>query len=48
MGVNMSNLQPSAPVGDVTLFTAVDRTQDPGFFTYFLDEANELAGPASR
>ena len=39
----MSNLQPSAPVGDVTLFTAVDRTKDPGFFTHFLDEANEAA-----
>lgn len=39
----MSNLQPSAPVGDVTLFTAVDRTKDPGFFTHFLDHANELA-----
>jgi hypothetical protein len=33
IGVNMSNLQPSTPVGDVTLFTAVDRTKDPGFFT---------------
>ncbi|MGZ4185785.1 MAG: hypothetical protein ACXVUE_08105 [Solirubrobacteraceae bacterium] len=39
----MSNLQPSGPVGDVTLFTAVDRTKDPGFFTHFLDRANELA-----
>lgn len=39
----MSNLEPSAPVGDVTLFTAVDRTKDPGFFTLFLDRANELA-----
>jgi hypothetical protein len=39
----MSNMQPSAPVGDVTLFTAVDRTNDPGFFTHFLDHANEAA-----
>lgn len=39
----MSNLQPSVPVGDVTRFTAVDRTKDPGFFTHFIDEANQLA-----
>jgi ubiquinone/menaquinone biosynthesis C-methylase UbiE len=30
-------------VEDVTLFTAVDRTQDPGFFARFLDEGNALA-----
>jgi ubiquinone/menaquinone biosynthesis C-methylase UbiE len=39
----MSNLQSAASVGDVALFTAVDRTKDPGFFIHFLDEANEVA-----
>ena len=34
------------PTGDVTHFTAVDRTADPGFFTRFLDEANKAAAPA--
>jgi ubiquinone/menaquinone biosynthesis C-methylase UbiE len=43
IGMDMSNSQPSAPVGDVTRFTAVDRTKDPGFFTHFLDQANEVA-----
>jgi len=33
-------------VEDVTLFTAVDRTQDPGFFARFLDEGLDgLVGP---
>jgi ubiquinone/menaquinone biosynthesis C-methylase UbiE len=40
----MSSLQQEpGPVGDVTLFTAVDRTSDSGFFTHFLDEANQIA-----
>jgi hypothetical protein len=38
-----SSQQEPGTVGDVTLFTAVDRTNDPGFFTRFLDEANEVA-----
>ena len=29
---------------DITLFTAVDRTQDPGFYRRFLDEGNALPG----
>jgi ubiquinone/menaquinone biosynthesis C-methylase UbiE len=33
-------------VGDVTLFTAVDRTAEPGFFLRFVDEGNAL--PAIR
>jgi ubiquinone/menaquinone biosynthesis C-methylase UbiE len=33
-------------VEDVSLFTAVDRTSDPGFFARFLDEGNAL--PAIR
>jgi ubiquinone/menaquinone biosynthesis C-methylase UbiE len=32
--------------GDITLFTAVDRTADPGFFARFLDAGNDL--PAIR
>ena len=35
--------QPPRHVEDVTLFTAVDRTQHPGFFARFLDEGNALA-----
>lgn len=31
----MSTSHPTEPVEDVTLFTAVDRTKDPGFFTDF-------------
>ena len=27
---------------DVTLFSSVDRTSEPGFFLRFLDEANKL------
>ncbi|MBV9414643.1 MAG: methyltransferase domain-containing protein [Solirubrobacterales bacterium] len=42
----MSSLQERGPVGDVTLFTAVDRTTDPGFFTHFLDQANQVAQTA--
>lgn len=44
----MSKLQPSAPVGDVTLFTALDWTRDPGFFAHFLDHASELAQTVAR
>ena len=29
---------------DVTHFTTVDHTADPGFFLHFLDEANKLPG----
>jgi ubiquinone/menaquinone biosynthesis C-methylase UbiE len=32
------------PSQDVTHFTAVDHTADPGFFLHFLDEANKLPG----
>ena len=39
----MSTSQGPGHVEDVTLFTAVDRTQDPGFFARFLDEGNALA-----
>jgi hypothetical protein len=32
---------------DITHFTQVDQTGDPGFFARFLDEGNKLAtGPA--
>jgi SAM-dependent methyltransferase len=41
----MSTSKPNGPPEDVTLFTAVDRTQDPGFFTRFLDQANIVAAP---
>jgi hypothetical protein len=42
----MSTSQRPRPVEDVTLFTAVDRTQDPGFFARFLDEGLDgLVGP---
>src|SRR5438105_2929053 len=39
----MSTSKPTGPVEDVTLFTAVDRSKDPAFFTRFLDEGNALA-----
>jgi ubiquinone/menaquinone biosynthesis C-methylase UbiE len=39
----MSTSQRRPPVEDVTLFTTVDRTQDPGFFARFLDAGNALA-----
>ena len=29
---------------DITLFSAVDRTKEPGFFKRFLDEGNKLPG----
>jgi ubiquinone/menaquinone biosynthesis C-methylase UbiE len=38
----MSTWHPTGPADDVTLFTAVDRTKDPGFFARFLDEGNAL------
>ena len=28
---------------DITLFTSVDRTQDPGFYCRFLEQGNALA-----
>ncbi len=28
--------------GNITLFTEVDKTSDPGFFIHFLNEANAL------
>ena len=30
------------PAEDVTFFSSVDRTGEPGFFLRFLDEANKL------
>jgi ubiquinone/menaquinone biosynthesis C-methylase UbiE len=38
----MSTSKPGRPAEDLTLFTAVDRTRDPGFFARFLDEANKV------
>jgi ubiquinone/menaquinone biosynthesis C-methylase UbiE len=38
----------AAPTGNVTLFTAVDRTSDPEFFTRFLDEANRLVAGSKQ
>lgn len=32
------------PEQDVTHFTTVDRTSDPGFFLNFLDQANKIPG----
>jgi ubiquinone/menaquinone biosynthesis C-methylase UbiE len=32
------------PSQDITHFTTVDRTADPGFFLHFLDEANKIPG----
>ena len=32
----------TSAAGDITLFTEVDRTSDPGFYTSFLDEANKI------
>ena len=37
----------SMPAQDVTHFTTVDRTADPGFFLHFLDAANRVPGVAA-